>query len=715
MSKRVPAQDAKLEARSDASAPSLAHFSALLDAIESNSEAGRRRFYARLLDEALHELACDEGSLLLAWPPEKPDRLELAGVRGLNSEAWVGERLSIDKGVVGEAARTQHPVRKTEAFGETLCVPLYGREQLQGVLSLVRPEGPAYNASESARAERIGAGLGAALWASRNLSRHENTERRLKGLTSAAEALIRGHDLKEVLDRLTQHAQALMDAEACTVFLSDEEGYLRAHVVAGGSVDSLKEIRLAPGEGVAGWCAEHGEALVISDAASDTRFASGVDKRTRFKTRNLACAPMAPISSQGRVMGVLEVVNRKGSEPFDSSQLPLLQALANLAALAVENARLYEQMQERARRLNQDLIQANVETSDARGRLESVLFAMQDAVFGADENGRVTLVNRAAQIIAFGLSAQDAQGRALGEVIDHEAFREALKEVRATGQPSQAELELSTPEPRVYAVVITPINDLEGYITGLVLVLRDVTRFKELERMKAAFLNTVSHELRTPMTSIRAFSELIAKKGADPEKTREWAGIIYEEARRLGRLIDDLLDVSRIEAGKRLSVNCRVAELKPIFTKTLALFTNYSKSHLLKLVIPEDLSQAEIDPDRIEQILANLISNAIKYSPKGGEVSIEVSFVPPDRFRVEVKDQGIGLSERDQARLFEKFYRAETNENVGIGGTGLGLSICKYLVEQHRGQIGVKSQAGQGSCFWFEMPIFSPDKGEAQV
>jgi two-component system phosphate regulon sensor histidine kinase PhoR len=508
-----------------------------------------------------------------------------------------------------------------------------------------------------------------------------------------------------VLERVIVEAQSLMYAEAASVFLLNDAGDLVSPVATGPSGERLKEIHLAKGEGVAGWVAQHGEPVVIDDAQNDTRFAARIDKKTLFSTRDMVVVPMR---LGDRILGVVEVLNKKGRERFGPHEIPALEALANLAAVAVESARLFGQLEARASALNAELIQANLEQADSKTRLESVLFAMEDGVIAADENGRVNLMNRAAQMIAFGLSHQDALGRLLGEVIPKAEFQERLREVRSAGETTMLELDLEAPDTRSYAVVITPIKDLEGYLTGLVVVLRDVTKFKELERMKIAFLNTVSHELRTPMTSIRAFSELMRKGQAAPLKMEEWAGVIYEEARRLGRLIDDLLDVSRIEAGKRLSINKRLVSLRPIFDKTMALFQKDAATHPLKFNVDEELTQAEVDPDRLEQVLANLLSNAIKYSPAGGAVEISLRFKEPDLFRVEVRDFGIGLSEVDKMHLFEKFYRAESKENVGIGGTGLGLSITKYLVEQHSGTIGVDSQLGQGSCFWFEIPIFSP-------
>jgi two-component system phosphate regulon sensor histidine kinase PhoR len=686
-------------------------FKSLIDTLDAPTDGSRRQYHASLLSQAVQDCGLKEGSLLLleSGSGSEEGAHRLVSVADLASELWSGEGVLP---AAQQAAQERKPIQKSEAFGALLCVPLLHRGLLQGVLALNRPEHGAareFDRQELDMIERAAEGLAAALWAARDLSLQTKVERSLTALIAAGAAVIRGRDLGNVLERVISEAQNLMNTEAASVFLLEESsGDLLSPAATGPSGEELKQIRLSAGEGLAGWVAQKGQPIFIDNAQNDPRFATRVDKKTRFKTRNMMVVPMRV---DGRIVGVLEVLNKKGGERFSPHELPPLQALADLAAVAVEGARLFDRMQERARMLNQELIQANEEQAEAKTRLESVLFAMEDGVIAADENGRVTLMNRAAQMIIFGLSHQEAMGRLLGEVLPRPEFQEGLRRVRASGEATLLEFELNAPDSRSYAVVITPIKDLEGYLAGLVVVLRDVTRFKELERMKISFLNTVSHELRTPMTSIRAFSELMAGRGGRPvapEKMSEWAGVIFDEARRLGRLIDDLLDVSRIEAGKRLSINKKVIELRPLFEKTIALFQKDALSHPIQLVLEEHLTKAEVDPDRMEQVLANLLSNAIKYSPQGGVVELRVRFKEPDHFRVEVRDSGLGLSEVDKAHLFEKFYRAESEENIGIGGTGLGLSITKYLIEQHGGSIGVDSELGKGSCFWFEIPIFSP-------
>ena len=362
---------------------------------------------------------------------------------------------------------------------------------------------------------------------------------------------------------------------------------------------------------------------------------------------------------------------------------------------------------ERSEGLKKELEKTRMQMSLAKASLDSVLFAMEDGLIATDPDGRVTLLNRNAQLIIFAAGGSDPIGRPLDEVFSDPRLSEKLEEISQHGHAVSLEMELWIPEMHIFAAVLTPTRDFDGNVIGLVVTLRDITTLRELERMKGAFLNTVSHELRTPMTSIRAFSELMATKNPSPDKVKNWSGIIYQEAERLGRLIDDLLDVSRLEAGKKLSIQMADFDMKELVEHSCNLFSNHQQNHPIEFHLDPGLGGMVGDVDRLHQVITNLLSNAIKYSPEGGTVSLRVRLRPQDQVRIEVEDKGMGLSEKDRMYVFEKFYRVENKEGVEIGGTGLGLSICRYVVEAHGGQIGVDSQLGQGSVFWFEIPRVS--------
>jgi len=252
------------------------------------------------------------------------------------------------------------------------------------------------------------------------------------------------------------------------------------------------------------------------------------------------------------------------------------------------------------------------------------------------------------------------------------------------------------------AVSSAPIFDARGRVVGGVDVIRDVSKEREIDEVKSALISTVSHELRTPLTLIHGFAELLVLRDMPVERQRSSAVEILDASRRLARLIDDLLSVSRMESG-RLVLDPRPLDLASVVERILSPFRAMAAKHTLRTKLPGSLPVVWGDPDKVEQILTNLVGNAIKYSPGGGEVLVTVD-QDGDSVQVSVRDQGIGMSPRDMGQLFEKFYRVDREEVRRAGGTGLGLYITKRLVEMHGGRLWAESWPGVGSVFRFTLP-----------
>lgn len=225
---------------------------------------------------------------------------------------------------------------------------------------------------------------------------------------------------------------------------------------------------------------------------------------------------------------------------------------------------------------------------------------------------------------------------------------------------------------------------------------------RRLEKAKSEFVSMVSHELRTPLTSIHGFSEILRTKEMEPEKKAEFYRIILNESERLSRLIDNLLDLSKIEAG--IEINREMVNVADLIAEDIEFFQSQTPIHELKYLGTRQLPQVYGDPDRLHQIFKNILSNAIKYSPEGGPVEIEAG-VEGKYVSVAVTDHGIGIPSTDLPYIFDRFRRVERKEISGITGTGLGLAIVKHLVEIHGGQIKVRSDTDQGSTFTVLIPI----------
>ena len=231
-------------------------------------------------------------------------------------------------------------------------------------------------------------------------------------------------------------------------------------------------------------------------------------------------------------------------------------------------------------------------------------------------------------------------------------------------------------------------------------------RLKELDRMKSEFLSIAAHELRTPLTSILGFSEILLKRKLDEEKKNKFLKIINEESVSLSSLINDLLDLSRIESGIGFKIKKVPTEIKEVILENVDLFRAQTDKHTFKVNLPDDLVKIEADKDKISQVMENLISNAVKFSPQGGEITVSIE-QSEEKAKISISDIGMGIPEKDLPHIFEKFYRADNASRAAIGGTGLGLAIAKYIIESHGGEISVESKLGKGSTFSFTLPIKS--------
>jgi PAS domain S-box-containing protein len=248
---------------------------------------------------------------------------------------------------------------------------------------------------------------------------------------------------------------------------------------------------------------------------------------------------------------------------------------------------------------------------------------------------------------------------------------------------------------------------------GVILASRNITERKqaerellELNRLKTDFLSTAAHELRTPLTSIRGFTELLLTRESSPERQRHYLMLINEESEQLGQIIDDLLNVSRLEARRSLTVTFERVNVGDLMTQVAKPFSESSPTHTIQIEGLPACPPAKGDPFRLAQVARNLLSNAVKYSPQGGPITIRGRVVP-DYLEISIEDKGIGITPEQLAHLFEKFYRADAS-NTAIGGTGLGLAISKLIIELHGGRIWVESQYGIGSTFYFTLPLAAP-------
>jgi signal transduction histidine kinase/CheY-like chemotaxis protein len=292
-----------------------------------------------------------------------------------------------------------------------------------------------------------------------------------------------------------------------------------------------------------------------------------------------------------------------------------------------------------------------------------------------------------------------------------EVYRRNSAALDALGAQEYREITLSKPEHLIIKARTSPVTDSHGTYIGMVLTLHDITAEREIAQMKNEFVSTVSHELRTPLTSIKGYVDLILDGDAGDvnEIQREFLGIVKENSDRLVALINDLLDISRIESG-RVHLKIQPMSIGDAIDGTVDSFRAVleQSGRVVKTRVPASLPKVAADRDRVGQVLMNFVSNALKYSPGGGDVLVSARRTG-DFVSVSVQDHGMGISREDQKQLFTKFYRVDNALTRDIGGTGLGLSICKSVIELLGGRVRVRSRMGEGSTFTFTLPVASRD------
>jgi two-component system NtrC family sensor kinase len=405
---------------------------------------------------------------------------------------------------------------------------------------------------------------------------------------------------------------------------------------------------------------------------------------TGLIVRSLLYVPLQ-IPGAGPI-GILGVVNRDRDDAFTEHQLFTLSSVADFAAIALENARLFSAVE--------------AESS----RLGAVLESAVEAVIVTDADNRLWLWSETAANL-FGLEPA-ARGQMVQDHIDYGEVHELFDEAAQEGSMVHAELELR--DGRVYNAQLSTVPDV-----GRVVVMQEITHLKELDRLKSEFVSTVSHDLRTPLTTIQGYVQLLDRVGPLNERQTDFIGRALRSLNHITDLISDLLDIGRIEAGYDLEMRAlRMGELVRT-TAEAAMVQAESQGMRLSVDVPARPLHVWGNARRLRQVLDNLISNALKYNRPDGWVHIEARR-DDDHVVVSVSDSGIGISPEDQARIFERFYRVQSPETEDVHGTGLGLAIVKAVVEKHKGRVWVKSRPGEGSTFAFLLPLHkAPAEGRS--
>ena len=478
-------------------------------------------------------------------------------------------------------------------------------------------------------------------------------------------------DLDSVLTAVVDAAVDLTGAEEGSLLLLDNiSGELYMRAARNFKEDFVRTFRVPIKDTLPGEVLRSGQPLLLNTATPK-----------KIKTSYLVHTLMyVPMQAGGRVIGVLGVDNRRSGHPFTNYHLDLVYALADYAAIAVENARLY------------------ADSEIERTKFETLLTGIQDGVIVLDQDGRIILMNPTVHT-ALNLDGSDLTGKPYQDVIQQPDLLDILNQEVKTS-PYRGEVNLE--DGRVFSAQVTPIPDI-----GLAVILQDITYLKELDRIKSDFVSTVSHDLRSPLTAILGYLELLKRVGPLNEQQQEFTKRILVSVQNITTLINDLLELGRIEAG--FDARKEMIPLGAIVRYTVDSLQNQAqlKDQALETNVTDGQPHILGNPIRLKQMLTNLIDNALRFSPSGAKIQV-LSFHEDEQIILQVIDNGPGIPPADQPYIFDKFYRA-SNIPPDLPGAGLGLAIVKSIVENHRGRIWVESALGGGSTFTVVLPAIDQE------
>ena len=348
--------------------------------------------------------------------------------------------------------------------------------------------------------------------------------------------------------------------------------------------------------------------------------------------------------------------------------------------------------------------------SDEKERIDNIVHNMTDGLVVVDPQGKILMVNPAAEAL-LGVSTQDI-GKQIKDVVKDEHLLALVKNLHTQKKEVIAkDVELFSPNEstmRVLRASSAVVEDQNGKTVGMVAILNDITKQKEVERLKSDFVAKVSHEIRTPLIAMEKSLSLILSKTTGPlsEEQDKFLAITDRNLKRLSALINDLLDLSKLEAGKVALVREPVV-IEKVIEEPILVFRNWAETKSIKIdkKIQEGLPQANIDANKIIQVINNLLGNAIKFTPDNGTITVEAVLRGDKEIEISVTDTGVGISEEELPKVFHKFYQVSGNLQTEIRGTGIGLAIAKEIVELHGGRIWVESQVGKGTRFIFTLPF----------
>jgi signal transduction histidine kinase len=564
---------------------------------------------------------------------------------------------------------------QSEGFSAAAIFPLATRNQALGIVRLLNIQpGRKINEQEMELAHAIinigTVGLQDAI----HLETAESRADQLQVLEDIGREMTSTLDLEVALSNAMSHIQRLLKAEACVLFLLDERGEKLVLKASGGSHIRIRDVAIRLEEGIAGWVTRNRKPLIVNDVRTNPLYHSAIDGQTGLLTTSVLCVPM---EQREEVVGVIEAINHPRGA-FTQADQQLLSSVASWAAIALDNANLFQSV------------------AEERSRLEATLVETADAVILTDRAGRITLVNQAAGQ-AFRINPARAAGRLATDVFSGHPLGSLLVDKELSLPISQ---EVKTPADRTLYVTISEITDV-----GRVAVMQDITALKQIDHMRSQLLGTAAHDLKNPLNAIRLGADLLNDAQLSRQQ-RKALNMMQRATESMTTLITALLETIRVESTANLIHEpCQINDLIRRAIEDLRPLSE-DKKHIITYNAPDEPLLIMGDPSRLNSVMSNILSNAIKFTQSGGEINIDVT-QDEEQITISVSDNGPGIPEEEIPRIFEHLFRGRItvqDPDNPIEGTGLGLALAKTVVEQHGGRIWVDSEEPIGSTFHFSLP-----------
>jgi PAS domain S-box-containing protein len=490
-------------------------------------------------------------------------------------------------------------------------------------------------------------------------------------------------NLSDLLRQTMKLATEVVEAESSSLLLYDEKaGDLVFDLALTEKETELKAIRIKLGEGIAGWAAQNRKSRVSNDVGSDPHWTARADASTRFKTNSIIAVPML---YKGRLLGVVESVNKK-SGPFGDEDLVLLEAFAGQAAVAIENARLFSSLQEE------------------KEKIEAVFSQMSDGAVLSDAAGIKLMFNGAAGRL---VGQENIKCSLINDIFAGFSQEPGIDVILSSEQRTiPFEFKRSSGKTLYLSGNASSITGQDGKVLGRVMVFRDVTEEKKETLLKRNFLSLMSHKLKTPLVTITGYGPLLMETKLDDMQKRAVQSI-HKQGMYLASLVDKLLYFTMAE-NNDLELAKKKAEFQMIADRAVLALKQFLDERGAKVRVDEgvkDLPALDMDSEKMEAVLRNLVENAVKFNRDPGAL-VQIRPRKEKGFAgLAVEDNGPGIPPEERDKIFQKFYQIEESFTGQVEGVGLGLTLVKQIVEAHGGRMGLETEIGKGSSFYFLLPV----------